>query len=197
MKVQALEKLVDGLRMPAITINAVEDILGGLHRQHRDLWAFAIPGDCCDTGGDTDTYGFKLTQFIHHCVDLFVIWPLWVEDGLGIVEDYEHLLGGKEGSEGRYILGVLDSRTDDLGETGQEMRARNRELIAADEPTVTTEQFLDATVVENGTSNGCLSDPPCTDQGNRLEVFCNFDDLLDQLLTSKKTLWRRGRRFTI
>ena len=57
-------------------------------------------GDGRDTGGDANEDGFEPTQFIHHSVDLLGTRPLGVEDGLGIIEDYERLLGRKEGSEG-------------------------------------------------------------------------------------------------
>ena len=122
-----------------------------------------------------------------------MIWSLWVKDGLGVVEDYEHILGGKEGSEGCHILGVLDSRTDDLGETGQEMGAGSRELIATDESPVIAKSFLDTTVVEDSERDGCFSDPPCTDQGDGFEAFDDSDDLLDQLPTSEAGPWCRGR----
>ena len=59
---------------------------------------FAVPGDSRETGSDADAYRFELAQFIHNVIDLPSICPLRVENRLGIVEDYEHLLGGKEGS---------------------------------------------------------------------------------------------------
>jgi hypothetical protein len=48
---------------------------------------------------------FEPTQFIHHAVDLLGIRSLGVENGLGVVDDYEHLLGRK----GR-VVGVSDPR---------------------------------------------------------------------------------------
>jgi hypothetical protein len=158
------------------------------------LGTFAVPGDCCDTGSDAEAYGFELTQFIHHCVDLLVICSLRVKNGLGVVEDYEHLLGGKEGAQGCHILRVFDPRTDDLGETGEEMSARSRELVAADESTVIAKPFLDAIVVEDSEGDGCFPDPPCTDESDGFEVFGNSDDLLDQLPASETGPWRRGLR---
>ena len=73
---------------------------------------------------------------------------MWVEDGLGTVEYYEHLLGGKK-AVGCQILRIFDPRTDDLGETGEEMSARSRELVATDGSTIISEPFLDAIVVED------------------------------------------------
>jgi hypothetical protein len=118
---------------------------------------------------------------------------LRVENGLGVVEDYEHLLGGKKGPQGCQILRVFDSRTDDLGETGEEMSARSRELIATDESTVLAKPFLDAIVVEDGEGDGCFPDPPCTDESDGFQVFSESDDLLDQLFASETGPWRRGR----
>ena len=57
------------------------------------MWAFAVPGDCSDAGSDAEAHGFELTEFVYHCVDLLVIWSLGVENGLGVVEDYEDILG--------------------------------------------------------------------------------------------------------
>ena len=42
----------------------------------------------------------------------------------------------------------IQPRTDDLGETGEEMNARSRELVAADESTVICKPFLCAIVVK-------------------------------------------------
>ena len=52
-----------------------------------------------------------------------MICPLGVKDGFSVVEDYEHLRGGKEGSQESHIVRVFDPRTDDLGEAGEEMKA--------------------------------------------------------------------------
>ena len=57
------------------------------------------------------------------------------------------------------------------------------ELIATDEPTVGSEAFLDAIVVEDGEGNGGFSDPPRTDESDRGEVFCETDDLVNQVVT--------------
>ena len=57
-----------------------------------------VPRDRSDPGSDAEAHGFELAEFIDHCVDLLVIWSLGVKDGLGIVEDYERVLGGKQGT---------------------------------------------------------------------------------------------------
>ena len=48
------------------------------------------------------------------------------------------------------VLRILDACSDDLGESGEKVGARNWELVAPDEPTVITKPFLDAFVVEDG-----------------------------------------------
>ena len=73
------------------------------------------------------------------------------------------------------------------------MSAGGGKLVAADEPTVGPEPFLDAIVVEDGQSNGCFSNPPCTDENNRSEMLCEAKDLLDQVLASETSPRRRGR----
>ena len=123
MEIQSLEKVVDGIGPPATTVDAVEYVACGLHRQCGDLRALAVWGDCRDTGSDTDGYFFEMTQFVHHGIDLLDSRSFGVENRLGIVEDYEHLLGGKERSQGRKVLDIFDSRANDLGESGKEMRA--------------------------------------------------------------------------
>ena len=79
--------------------------MGGDHQ------TLAVLGDGRDTRGDTDRDRFEPTQFVHHIVDLLSVCSLGVEDQLGIVENYEHLLGGKKGSEGSQIIGILDTCT--------------------------------------------------------------------------------------
>jgi hypothetical protein len=44
-------------------------------------------------GGDAKGYCLELTQFVHHGIDLPGTRLSRVENGLGVVEDYEHLLG--------------------------------------------------------------------------------------------------------
>ena len=119
-----------------------------------------------------------------------------VENGLGIIENYEHLLGGKEGSKGFHILGIFDPRTDDLGETGEEMGAGSGELVATDKSTIGAKSILDAFVVEDGEGDRCLPDPTCTNESDRFEGFSESNDLLDQLLASETGPRCRGRGFS-
>ena len=114
------------------------------------MWTLAVSGDCSDAGCDAEAYGFELTEFVHHCVDLLVIWSLGVENGLGVVEDYEYVLGGKKGAQRCQVLRVFDPCTNDLGEAGEEMKERSGELVAPDESTVISKPFLDPIVVEDG-----------------------------------------------
>ena len=72
------------------------------------------------------------------------------------------------------------------------MSAGCGELVATDEPTVGSKPFLDAIVVEDGESDGCFPNPPCTDESDWSQMFREGDDLLDQILASE-TGPRRGR----
>ena len=65
------------------------------------------------------------------------------------------------------------------------MGARSGELVAADEVTVVTESLLDATVMEDGQSNGRLADPTGTNEGDGCEAFGQAKDLVNQLATSE------------
>ena len=193
MEIQSLEKVVDGIRPPTITVDAVENVTCGLHRQCGDLRALAVWGDCRNTGSDTDAYFFELTQFVHQGMDIFGAWCFRVENGLGVVKDFEHLLGGKEGSQGRKVFRIFDPRTDDLGESGKEVGPRSRELIATDESSVLAKSFLDPIMVEDGERNRCLPNPPRTDESDGFQIFSQSNNLFDQLAASKAGPWRRGR----
>jgi len=65
------------------------------------------------------------------------------------------------------------------------MRERGGELVAADEPAVFTKTLLDAIVVEDGQSGARLADSTGTDESNWGQVFCQSDDLLDQLAATE------------
>jgi hypothetical protein len=72
------------------------------------------------------------------------------------------------------------------------MSERGGEFVATDEPTVMAKPLLDAIVVEDGQSDGGLSNSAGTDESDGREVFCETNDLLDQLVASKdgpRRLW--------
>ena len=65
------------------------------------------------------------------------------------------------------------------------MRERGGEPVATDEPTVIAKTLLDAIVVEDNKGDARLANSASTDESDRSEVFCQTDDLLDQLTTSE------------
>ena len=65
------------------------------------------------------------------------------------------------------------------------MRERGGEPVATDEPTVIAKTLLDAIVVEDNQGDARLANSASTDESDRSEVFCQTDDLLDQLTTSE------------
>jgi len=69
------------------------------------------------------------------------------------------------------------------------------ELIAPDEPAILAEPLLDAVVMEDLQGNGRLANPANTKESNRNQPLRYIDNLLDQLITSKKDSGRRGRWF--
>ena len=93
-----VEKVVDDAGPPAVTVDAVEDIACSFDRQCGDFRTFATWGNGPDTGSDTEARCFGLAQFKHHGIDLIGTYSFGVENGFGVVEDDEHILGGKEGS---------------------------------------------------------------------------------------------------
>ena len=66
------------------------------------------------------------------------------------------------------------------------MSERSGELVAADEPAVEAESLLDAIVVEDGESDGRLANSTGADESKWGEVFCQADELFDQLVPSKE-----------
>ena len=150
-------------------------------------------GNCRDAGGNNEGYVFKPTQFVHQRIYLSGTGSLGVKDRLSVVEDNEHVFGGEEGTQECQVLGVFDPCTDDLGESGEEMRARSGKLIAADESTVLAESFLNPTVVENSEGNGCFPDPARADESDGFEVPSSSDDFFNQITPPKTAPQRRGR----
>ena len=66
------------------------------------------------------------------------------------------------------------------------MGRRGVELVTTYEPSVVTEPLFDAAVVKDGQSDGRLADPAGTNESNWGQVFCEPNDLLDQLVASKE-----------
>jgi hypothetical protein len=155
-----------------------------------------VAGDCRDTGGDKNAYSVEPAQLVHHGRYLPSVCSLRIENGLYIVEDDEDLPGGKEGSEGYQILGIIDPCTNDFGQPSKEMSTRGWELIAADESPVVAKSVLDATVVKDGESYGSLPNPPCTDEGSRFEIFGKTDHLFNEVVPSETGPGWRGRQLS-
>ena len=152
MELQALDEVIDDVRSAAVIIDVGEDAASRLARQRRDYRTLAVAGDGCDAGSDAEGYRPELTQFIHHGINFLGVCPLRVKDRFCIVKDHENLQGREEGPQGYEIPGVFDACTNDLGESGEELSARGRELVATDESTVITEPFFDTIVVKDSES---------------------------------------------
>jgi hypothetical protein len=150
--VEALEKVVDDTRPPAVIVNAIEGLACGLRRQRGDHQAPTVLGNGRDSGSDADEDRFEPTQLIYQGIDLPSIRSLGIENGLAVVEDQKHFPRGEEWPQGYQILGIFDP-TDDLREPGEEVGMRRWELIAADEPPVVVKPILDAIVMKNCESN--------------------------------------------
>jgi len=76
------------------------------------------------------------------------------------------------------------------------MCARGGELVATNKPTVVSKLFLDAVVMEDSQSDRRFPDPPCADESDWSEGFCEANDLCDQLVASNTGPQRRGRWFS-
>ena len=80
---------------------------------------------------------------------------------------------------------MFDLRTDDLGESGKEMGTRSRELIATDESTVLAKSSFYPLVVEDGESDRCFPNSPCTNKSDGFKSFGKFNNLLNKVITSE------------
>jgi hypothetical protein len=69
-------------------------------------------------------------------------------------------------------------------------------LIAADKSPVIAKSIFDPIVVEYSEGNRRFPNPPRSDESDGFEVFCESDNLLDQLVTPETVPGGRGRRFT-
>ena len=129
-------------------------------------------------------------------IDLLPFRKLWVENGLGIVEDDEHFLGRQGMSKRDQFLGVIDSGTDNLRKSTKEVGLRRLELVAADEPPVVAKPLLNAIVVEDSQCDRCFANPTRTNKGDRIETFGEANDVFDEVIASETIPRWRGRRFS-
>ena len=94
MKVELLQNFVNKVWLFGVLVDPVEGIVCGLHRQRWDVKSLEVWRDGGDAGGDTNADVLEPSQFLHRGIDLLSVRALRVENGFGIVEDYEHPLGG-------------------------------------------------------------------------------------------------------
>ena len=146
-----------------------------------------------DARGYAQTHGRQLAQLFHQVVDLPRVRSFWVQNGLGVVEDYNHLLRSQEWTQGCQIVRIIDVRASGLGEPVEEMAERRRGFVNSDEPMILAKPLLDAIVMEDGQSDEHLADPANTDRSDRGETFRKSDDLVDQIVATE-TGFRRWRR---
>jgi len=92
MEVQLSQNLVDRVRPFAPLVDPVERLACRLHRQCWDLEYLAVGGDGGDARGNAKTDVAEPSQLVHNRADLLCTWPLGIENGFCIVEDYYHLL---------------------------------------------------------------------------------------------------------
>ena len=59
-------------------------------------WALTVRGDRPYSGSDAKADCFELAQFVHDGIYFLGVRSLGVEERLGVVQDDEHFLGGKE-----------------------------------------------------------------------------------------------------
>ena len=94
MEIELPEDPVNDISSSVAAIDTVEGAVRGIHRQSGNAKTLAIWGDDGDARCGTETDVFESAQLLGHTVDPLGIGHLWVEDGPGVVQDDEHLVGG-------------------------------------------------------------------------------------------------------
>ena len=94
MEIELLNELPGNIRPPAVLVDAIEDVARRLHWERGDYWSIAMWGDGRNARSDAEADVFEPAQLVHHSVYVLGVSDLRVENGFGIVEDDEHLLGG-------------------------------------------------------------------------------------------------------
>ena len=78
----------------------------------------------------------------------------------------------------------------------KEMGTQGKELVAANEPTVMAKPLLDPIIVENGQSDGHLSNSTSANECDRGEVLSETNNLLNQFVVSEEGPWWQGWGFS-
>ena len=92
MEVELLQDVVDQIGLLAMLVDPIERVTSRLDRQRRDLQNLAARRNREVARGDTKADFPEPTQFLHHVVDLLTACSLRIEDGFGVIEDYDHLI---------------------------------------------------------------------------------------------------------
>lgn len=94
MEVELTQDIVNEIGLFTVLVYMIEGTACSLDRQRWDVGRLAVGRDSGDAGSDAKTDVLKLTQLLHHSVDLLGIHSLRIKNGLCIIEDYEDLLRG-------------------------------------------------------------------------------------------------------
>ena len=92
MEVELLQDAVDQIGPLAVLADPIERVASRLDRQRRDVQNLAVGRDREVARGDTKADVPGLSQFLHNVIDLLTACSLRIENGFGVIEDYDHLL---------------------------------------------------------------------------------------------------------
>jgi len=92
MELEVFEDVVDRIGPFPVLVDTIERVTRSPHRQRRDFDGFAVGWDGGDARGNTKADIVDLAELLNCRVYLVRVGYLRIEDGFGIVEDYEHFL---------------------------------------------------------------------------------------------------------
>ena len=94
MVIELSQDVIDRIRSFLVPVHLIERVPCGFCGQCWDIDNLAVRRDDGDSGGNAQADVAEPTQFIHDIINLSRTRALRIEDGFGVVQDYDHLLRG-------------------------------------------------------------------------------------------------------
>lgn len=92
MKVELFQDFVDEIGMFAVLVDPIEGVACSLYRQRWDVESLRPGRNGGNAGGDAEAEVAELTQLLYHRVYLLGVRSPRIENRLGVIKNYDHLL---------------------------------------------------------------------------------------------------------